>query len=156
MQPLRALPVAAVLLLAGCASSPSATNGSGGGAPAAAVAGSGSTRLVATLMGGSVSGSVQLTPGARTGQTRAQVTIRNGPPNAELGWQIRQGQCGERGPELGTQVAYRAITTRGDGSGELTVTLPFSVPTGNAYHVNILRSRTSDALVVCGGLSEAS
>ena len=61
------------------------------------------------------------------------MTIRNGPGDSELGWQIRQGQCGERGPQVGPQAAYQAIRTRGDGSGEITVTLPIALPSGNAY-----------------------
>jgi hypothetical protein len=150
MQPLRALPVAAVLLLAGCAS--------GGGAAAttddptrAAAAGTSTASLIATLAG---RGTVTLTPGARANQTRATVSIRNAPPNAELGWRIIQGQCGERGPELGPQAAYRTIMTRGDGSGEVTATLPFPMPSNNSYHVNVYSSRQNEVIIGCGGLSE--
>ena len=157
----RALPAAALLLLTACASGGSPAAGSDPAvtpsASTTAPAG-GSTRLVATLnaAGGRLSGTVTLTPAARANQTRAAVSILNGPGNAELGWQIRQGQCGERGPELGAAAAYRVIQTRGDGSGEVTVTLPIAMPSNNAYHVNILASRTSDTVLACGGLSEAS
>jgi hypothetical protein len=95
-------------------------------------------------------------PASRAGQTRAQVALLNGPANTELGWRIVQGQCGERGPELGAQAAYRTIMTRGDGSGEVTATLPFPMPSNNAYHVNVYSSRNADVVIGCGGLSEAS
>jgi hypothetical protein len=114
-------------------------------------------KVVATLVasgGGRLQGTLTLTKGRREGETRARVEILNGPSNAQLGWIIRKGQCGERGAEVGPLAAYRPLQTRGDGSVELSVNLPIAMPSGDAYHVDILLERGSDTVIACGGLSE--
>ncbi|GLC27128.1 hypothetical protein [Roseisolibacter agri] len=116
-------------------------------------------KVVATLVassGGRLQGTLTLTKGRKDGETRARVEILNGPANAQLGWIIRKGQCGERGAELGPIAAYRPLQTRGDGSMTLAVNLPIALPSGDAYHVDILQERGSDVVIACGGLSEDS
>jgi hypothetical protein len=116
-------------------------------------------KVVATLVaagGGRLQGTLTLTKGRRADETRARVEILNGPSNAQLGWIIRKGQCGERGTELGPIAAYRPLQTRGDGSMSLAVNLPIALPSGDAYHVDILQERGSDVVIACGGLSEDS
>jgi hypothetical protein len=114
-------------------------------------------RVVATLVaagGGRLQGTLTLTKGRRDNESRARLQIVNAPANAQLGWVIRKGQCGERGAELGPLAAYRPLQTRGDGSVELSVSLPIALPSGDAYHVDILLERGSDTVIACGGLSE--
>jgi hypothetical protein len=116
-------------------------------------------QVVATLVasgGGRLQGTLTLTKGRKDGETRAKVEILNGPASAQLGWIIRKGQCGERGAELGPIAAYRPLQTRGDGSTTLAVNLPIALPSGDAYHVDILQERGSDVVIACGGLSEDS
>jgi hypothetical protein len=155
----RALPAAALMLLTACASGGTPPRSDPAVTPSASgtAAPPGSMRLAATLAatGGSLRGTVTLTPAARANQTRAAVTVASGPADTELGWQIRQGPCGERGTELGPASAYPAIQTRGDGAGEVSVTLPVPLPSGGAYHVDILASRTGDAVLACGALNAA-
>jgi hypothetical protein len=114
-------------------------------------------RIVATLVpNGSyrIQGTLSLEKGRKDGETRARVALLNAPANAQLGWTIRKGQCGENGTEMGSVAAYRALPTRSDGSVELTANLPMALPTGDAYHVDILEERGSSTILACGGLAE--
>jgi hypothetical protein len=110
--------------------------------------------LVPTSAGGRLQGTLSLQRGRKDGESRARVTLVSAPANAQLGWVVRLGQCGENGAELGPLAAYRPLMTRGDGSVELAVNLPFALPRANAYHVDILRERGSSDVIACGGLSE--
>ena len=99
-------------------------------------------------------GTLTLSKGRRDNESRARVEVVNAPPNAQLGWVIRKGLCGERGPEVGPLAAYRPIQVRGDGTAELSANLPIPLPSKDAYHVDVLEERGSDVVLACGGLAE--
>jgi len=141
------------LVVPACASAPAA---SGTGDPAASV-GVAASPLVATLnaVNSRVFGTVLLTPSG-TDRSRVVISIRGAPMNSELPWEIRAGQCGEGGPALGLEAVYRVISARSDGTGELSLTVPMSIPAGPVHSVNVLASRVDrDRVVSCGVFSPA-
>lgn len=114
-------------------------------------------KIVATLIPNGtyrMQGTLRMEKGRRDNESRARIALLNGPPNAQLGWVIRKGACGESGAEMGSIAAYRAIQTRGDGSVEMSVNLPMTLPTDGAYHVDILQERGSTTILACGGFAE--
>jgi len=127
-------------------------------AVAATLLGQPTPRIVATVVPNGtyrVQGTLTLEKGRKDGESRARVALLTAPADAQLGWVIRKGQCGERGDDVGPRAAYRPLQTRGDGSVELAVYLPIALPRGGAFHVDILQDRTSDVVLACGGLAEA-
>ena len=115
--------------------------------------------MVATLSPASspVTGLVRLQPTNRAGEVRATITVRGAPIGAQLPWHVRQGRCDENGPELGAQAAYRTLDVRADGTADLRVTLPITVPTTGTYSVRVLLDRSQmDRIVACGVLSPES
>ena len=145
------LAVPAIAALVGAAARPATPL-----APAASSPAQGNP-VVATLvptLGARARGLVTLSPGRRANEVRAKITVTEVPGNAQLGWVIRQGACGENGPELGPLAAYRPIQTRSDGTAELAVYLPIAMPSADAYHVDLLRERGGADVLACGGLTQ--
>ena len=150
-------PVLAAAILAGCASS-----GSSGSTTAASTttpaAGAGRT-MIATLApqnytGGQVSGRIRLVPTGRTGELRAEISLRGAGYQNQLPWVIRTGRCGESGQDVGNPLAYRQITTGADGAAQLNATVQVAIPEGETVHVAVLRSPTQrDQVIACGVLS---
>jgi hypothetical protein len=111
--------------------------------------------MLAPTTGRRTRGTLALVPGRRSGEIRARLTLTDAPSEPpQLGWVIRQGQCGEQGPEVGPVAAYRPIQPRGDGTAELRAYLPFPFPSGNTYHVDLLRERGSTEVLACGVLTQ--
>jgi hypothetical protein len=111
--------------------------------------------MLAPPTGRRTRGTLTLTPGRRAGEIRARLTLTDAPPEPpQLGWVIRQGQCGEPGPEVGPVASYRPIQPRGDGTAELRVYLPMPFPSGNTYHIDVLRERGSNEVLACGVLTQ--
>jgi hypothetical protein len=120
-----------------------------------------STQWVAHLeperMGSSftgVFGVVHLGPGAKAGNSHAEVSLLGAPIGAELPWIIRSGRCGDvDARDLGLTASYRWLDVRGDGTASLKVELPALVIEGDS-HVDVLAGpgRTHD-IVACGELA---
>lgn len=156
---LTAATLVGVLALAGVAPRASAQEGKvtkdSVGAPPPAAA----TNVVANLQprtGGRTRATLTLSPGRRQHEVRARISVIDATPDAQLGWLIRQGQCGEQGPEYGPVAAYRPLMVRGDGTAELAVYLPIAMPRNNAFQALLLAERGSSTVLACGGLSEES
>ncbi len=145
------------LMIASCCAAAACASSSTPGPDPAAVGADSGVRLVTTLnaVNSRVFGTAEVSP---TGADRSRVviSIRGAPLNAELPWEIRAGQCGEGGPALGLEAVYRVISARSDGTGELSVTVPMTVPSAPVHSVNVLASRADrDRVVSCGVLSTA-
>jgi hypothetical protein len=115
-----------------------------------------SAAMVAALnaVNSPVYGSLRLEPTGKPNELRAKVSVRGAPVDQQMPWEIRSGNCGENGDQLGAQAAYRTISVRSDGTGDVTATLKITLEAGKTYSVNILASRTNrDRVVACGVLN---
>ena len=115
------------------------------------------TNVVANLQpraGGRARATLTLSPGRRPNEVRARISVVEAAPNGQLGWLIRQGQCGEMGPEYGPIAAYRPIMVRSDGTAELSVNLPIAMPRRDAYQALLLSEPRDGSVLACGGLAE--
>lgn len=153
-------PLLGALALAGCASSTGGTGSTATPEPNAAGAATVNIPpLVATLtpMNSRLTGTVRLVAADRPGQVRARISLRNANIGAEHPWVIRRGLCGEAGTEiLGPQAAYQTVRARGDGSGDLTVTLPIAMPEGPHSVYVLLSTADRERVIACGNLSAAT
>jgi hypothetical protein len=147
------------LAAVGCASG-SASSGSPATPAGTSASASTERPLVATLnatnsVGNRVMGNVKLTPTANG--YRAEISIRNGGgPQNKYPWVIRRGACGDTsGDILGSELAYRLLETRADGTASINGPLNLTVPNGT-YHVDILSGTDPEkrnVVISCGILS---
>lgn len=102
----------------------------------------GGPAMIATLnaVSSRIYGTIRLEPTGKADELRAKISIRGAALNQQLPWEIRVGQCGEGGRQLGAQAAFRLISARSDGTGDLTATVPVSLSAGQTYSVNVLAS----------------
>jgi hypothetical protein len=114
--------------------------------------------MVATLnaVDSRVYGSLRLEPTGKPKELKAKISIRGATADQQMPWEIRAGACAERGQQVGPQAAFRTISVRSDGTGEVTTNLPIALTAGETYSVNVLASRTNrDRVVACGVLKPA-
>ena len=102
-------------------------------------------------------GTVRLEPTGKPNEYRAKVSVRGAPIDQQMPWEIRSGNCGENGQQVGSQAAFRTLSVRSDGTGDVNATLVLPLVDGQTYSVNVLASRTNrDRVVSCGVLTAAS
>ena len=112
---------------------------------------------VATLrgLGSPIIGEIRISP-AGSREMRAAISITGSDSGEEHPWHIHRGTCQSmvaNAPVEGDVVSYRPVRMRGDGMGEMTVTLPIVLETG-PYYVDVHRSRSNlDMVLACGTLS---
>lgn len=102
-------------------------------------------------------GSVSLRPSSNPSETRATVMLSNATPNATLPWHVHAGGCDTSGGIVGPPDSYRPLTVGPDGKADITVTLPFSMPTAGNYSINVHKSAAEmNVIIACGALSMAA
>lgn len=146
----RSLSVVVALSALACTSGVSAQ----GGTPATSAA----PPMIATLnaVDSRIYGSIRVESGEKPNELRAKISVRGSTADQQLPWEIRAGTCGEKGQQLGPQAAFRTISIRSDGTGDVTAILPITLVADQRYSVNVLASRTNRGRVVaCGVLTPA-
>ena len=116
------------------------------------------TPRVATLnaVDSRIYGSIRLEPTGKPNEYRAKLSVRGAPVDQQMPWEIRSGNCGENGQHVGSQAAFRTLSVRSDGTGDVNATLALPLVDGQTYSVNILASRSNrDRVVSCGVLTAA-
>lgn len=99
-------------------------------------------------------GSVSIRPSVNPSETRATIMLSNATPNANLPWHVHVGGCDTSGGIVGPPAAYRPVLVGPDGKGEITLTLPFSMPTVGSFSVNVHKSATDmNVIIACGPLT---
>ena len=150
------LPLAAVALAAGCASSGSQSAGSAPGAtptatpypnpaPTAPVTWVGELRPES---GSGVNGTVTIAPAATAGQSTAVVALTGAPASGTHPWHVHMGSCAEKGAIVGPPTAYTPLSTDATGAARLEVTLPFAPPSTGTYSVNVHMSPTQMGMII--------
>jgi hypothetical protein len=151
-----ALTVAALLAARAPALAQSAATGRVAGVVTATPVGIAAAKLTAALVpaGGNVRGSIDIDSGVEPNKSRVRIELRGASVGAEHGWQVRTGRCGETTQVVGSPAAYRAITVRGDGTADMTVTIPIVLDGSRQYNVALLANRTDlDGVIACGNLT---
>jgi hypothetical protein len=149
----------AALVAVACTFGACATSGtpaSTGAAAEAAPVGIAASKLTAALVpaGGNVRGSIDIDSGVEPNKSRVRIELRGASVGAEHGWQVRTGRCGETTQVVGSPAVYRAITVRGDGTADMTVTIPIVLDGSRQYNVALLANRTDlDGVMACGNLT---
>lgn len=142
----------ASLVAGACVTSPSAHSTSAQVALPGALRWSGS---LTPQNGSAVRGSAVLTPvESDSARTRALVSISGATAGALLPWHVHQGACGEHGGIVGPAGAYPPLVVAPDGNAQVTVALPFPIPAGGSYSVNIHASQARmDSILACANLA---
>ena len=103
----------------------------------------------------SLRGTATLAPGVTFRETQASITLAGATPLTVHAWYVQLGECGhDRGILVGPQ-AYAPVMVDGNGDGRVTVTLPFTVPTGGRYFVTVRQSDVElSPVIACGNLTK--
>lgn len=116
-------------------------------------------RMVAGLEpqpGHTARGSTTLTPVQRDDNrphTTAVVTLSGAPANALLPWHVHTGACGTNGPVVGVAASYSNLVVTPEGDANLTITLPFGMPSDAPLYVNVHRSPSQmNEIISCGAV----
>jgi len=73
------------------------------------------------------------------------ISIRNGPPNTTLSWQMRTGTCAAPGNPEGS--GYPALQVGAGGVAQAAVTLPVPPPTAGSHIIQVQAGGTP---IACG------
>lgn len=104
-----------------------------------------------------IRGSVAMTPGSSTGNTRVSLDLSNASPGGVHPWQLRMGQCGADEGVFGQAEAYRAVTVDDQGRANGTATVPLVMPIDGRYYVSVGASAANPSTIVaCGNLAPPS
>ena len=89
--------------------------------------------------------------------TRTTIDVSMGTPNrnSSVTWALVPDRCGTGGVPVLPPSAFSPIEVGPSGRGEVTVVLPFELPTQGSYHVNIYEANTASlaAVQACAELS---
>lgn len=99
-------------------------------------------------------GSVAMSPGSTSGNTRITIELANASPGGLHPWQLHRGQCGMDLGVFGGADAYRALKVDDDGKASAAVTVPLVMPIDGQYYVSVgASSANPETIVACGNLA---
>jgi hypothetical protein len=99
-------------------------------------------------------GSVAMTPGSTTGDTRVTIDLSNASPGGLHPWQLHRGQCGMDAGVFGSADAYKALKVDDEGKASGALTVPLVMPIDGQYYVSVGASSANPATIVaCGNLA---
>ena len=88
------------------------------------------------------------------GETRAEVSISNAPPNDLLPWHVHDGTCGSPGPIVPEEHRYTLLVTDATGQSNLAVGLRAGLVGEGSHYVDVHRSRGDRTVIACGDLTQ--
>jgi len=104
-----------------------------------------------------MNGSVAMTPGTNSGNTRVSLDLSNASPGGLHPWQLRVGQCDSDGGVFGSADVYQALKVDDQGRASGSAMVPLVMPTAGRYHVSVGASAANPGTIVaCGNLAPPS
>jgi hypothetical protein len=107
--------------------------------------------LVATDVDNPLTGSSAMVAG--TSLTQVGIGVANAPPQAALGWRVRNGACDEGGDALAPLTSFPpvAIDAEGDGAAEMVLNRRLS---NGTYAAEVFADASGEGLLIaCGTLT---
>lgn len=104
------------------------------------------------------SGTINLTALGGRGPvlTRVELTIRDAPPNAPVGWAVFGGSCGSPGPMVTGQTQFPPISVSNSGEGHVKADIGFALDPKSSYHANVYfteRANDMNDIMMCANLT---
>lgn len=102
-------------------------------------------------------GSVSMTPGLNSADTRISLDLSNASPGGVHPWQVRAGQCGADEGVFGSADQYHALKVDDQGNATSSATVPIAMPTEGRYYASVGASAANpETIVACGNLAPPS
>ncbi len=77
-------------------------------------------------------------------RTEVHITIGTPATNSTVSWALLPDRCGSGGLPVLPVNAFSPIEVGPSGRGEVTVVIPFTLPTTGSYHVNIFEGQKAE------------
>lgn len=81
-------------------------------------------------------------------RTEVHITLGTPATNSTVSWALVPERCGTGGVPVLPVNAFSPIEIGPSGRGEVTVVIPFTLPTSGAYHVNIYEGQRAELSAV--------
>lgn len=102
-------------------------------------------------------GSVSMTPGLHSDDTRIALNLANATPGGVHPWQIHSGQCGSDAGVFGAASDYPALKVNDDGVASANATVRTMMPSEGNYYASVSASAANpETIVACGNLAPPS
>lgn len=99
-------------------------------------------------------GSVAMSPGSTSGNTRVTIELSNASPGGLHPWQLHRGQCGMDDGVFGSASGYKSLKVDDEGKASDAVTLPMAMPVEGRFYVSVGASAANpETIVACGNLA---
>lgn len=102
-------------------------------------------------------GSVSMTPGLHTADTRIALDLSNATPGGMHPWQIHSGQCGSDMGVFGSASDYPPLKVDDKGTASANATVGTAMPSQGSYYASVGASTANpETIVACGNLAPPS
>ena len=102
------------------------------------------------------SGTISLSPLGGLPATRVELSIRDAPPSAQLGWAVFGGNCGSPAPMVSGPNEFPAISVSSNGEGRIKADISFTLDAKSSYHANVYftpRANDMNDIMMCANLT---